>query len=183
MAKQEYVERAVPIPEGVRVDIRGKVVEVSGPLGKLAKDFAHMPVDIAIRDSSVVVSARWPRKRELGMVGTAAGHVRNMIKGVTKGFTYKLKIVYAHFPMSVKFSKQEGKVLIENFCGEKTPRVAKVVEGAEVLVSGDDVIVKGIDLEAVSQTAANIEAATKIKDKDLRVFLDGIYLYEKSEGM
>jgi len=183
MAKQEYVERIVPIPEGVSVNLRGKTVEVSGPLGKLERDLSHMPVDIAIRDSSVVISAKWPRKRDLGMVGTAAGHIRNMMKGVTKGFTYKLKIVYAHFPMSVKFSKPDGKVLIENFCGEKTPRVAKVVGGVDVIVSGDDVIVKGINLEDVSQTAANIEAATKIKDKDLRVFLDGIYLYEKSEGM
>ncbi len=183
MAKQEYVERIVPIPEGVSVSLRGKAIEVSGPLGKLTKDLSHMPVDIALKDSSVVISAKWPKKKDLGMVGTAAGHVKNMIKGVTKGFTYKLKIVYAHFPMSVKFSKPDGKVLIENFCGEKTPRVAKVVGGVDVIVSGDDVIVKGINLEDVSQTAANIEAATKIKDKDLRVFLDGIYLYEKSEGI
>lgn len=183
MAKQEYVERIVQIPEGVNVALNGKAIEVNGPLGRIAKDFSHMPVDIAIKDSSVVISAKWPKKRDLGMVGTAAGHIRNMIKGVTKGFTYKMKIVYAHFPMSVKFSKPDGKVFIENFCGEKTPRVAKVVGDVDVVVSGDDVIIKGINLEEVSQTAANIEAATKIKDKDLRVFLDGIYLYEKSEGM
>jgi large subunit ribosomal protein L6 len=173
----------VPIPDGVSIDLEGKVVKVSGPLGKLEKDLSHMPVDIAIKGSSVVISAKWPRKREIGMVGTAAGHVRNMMKGVQRGFTYKLKMVYAHFPMSVRFSKPDGKVLIENFCGEKTPRVVDVVGGVDVTVSGDDILVKGMDLEEVSQTAANIEAATGIKEKDQRVFLDGIYVYERSEGM
>ncbi len=43
----------------------------------------------------------------------------------------------------------------------------------------DTVIVEGIDIEAVAQTAANIQQATKIKKKDIRVFMDGIYVFEK----
>jgi large subunit ribosomal protein L6 len=104
-----------------------------------------------------------------------------MITGVKKGFTYKLKIVFSHFPISVKV--QGNTVLIENFTGERNPRRAKIVGDAKVKVVGDDVIVQGINLEDVSQTAANIEQATKVRRKDPRVFLDGIYLYEKSEGM
>jgi large subunit ribosomal protein L6 len=104
-----------------------------------------------------------------------------MITGVRKGFTYKLKIVFSHFPISVKV---QGKtVLIENFTGERNPRKAKIVGNANVKVSGDDIIVQGINLEDVSQTAANIEQATKVKRKDPRIFLDGIYLYERGEGM
>jgi len=49
-------------------------------------------------------------------------------------------------------------------------------------VKGEDVIVQGLDIEDVSQTAANIERATKVKRKDPRVFLDGIYVYERHEG-
>jgi len=104
-----------------------------------------------------------------------------MITGVTKGFTYKLKIVFSHFPISVKV--QGDKILIENFTGEKTPRIAKIVGTAKVTVKGDDVIVQGINIEDVGQTAANIEQATKIKKKDPRIFLDGIYIYERKEGM
>jgi len=52
----------------------------------------------------------------------------------------------------------------------------------EVIVSGEDIIVKGLSKEDVSQTAANIERATKVKKKDPRVFLDGIFVYEKREG-
>ena len=109
--------------------------------------------------------------------------VRNMIRGVTAGFTYKLKIVYAHFPVTVKVNEKEKKVTIENFTGEKTPRIARIVGSAKVKVAGDEIHVQGISLSQISQTASNIQAATKIRDKDLRVFLDGIYIFEKSEGM
>ena len=47
----------------------------------------------------------------------------------------------------------------------------------------EDVTVEGINLEDVSQTAANIEQATKVKNKDPRVFLDGLYVYERKEGI
>jgi large subunit ribosomal protein L6 len=104
-----------------------------------------------------------------------------MITGVTRGFTYKLKIVFAHFPLSVK--TKENMVSIENFTGERSPRWAKIIGDARVSVKEDDVIVQGINLENVSQTAANIERATKVKRKDPRVFLDGIFVYEKKEGL
>jgi large subunit ribosomal protein L6 len=75
--------------------------------------------------------------------------------------------------------KARKRVVIENFMGEKAPRTARIVGDVEVEVSGDEITVKGIRLQDVSQTAANIEQATKVKGKDLRVFLDGIYVYEK----
>ncbi|MEM1515422.1 MAG: 50S ribosomal protein L6 [Candidatus Bathyarchaeia archaeon] len=176
------VERKeVRVPEGVKVNVNGKVVEVIGPLGKLARDFSNNPVSIEVSGDRVTVYAVWPRRREKSHVGTVAAYIRNMIRGVAKGFTYKLKIVYAHFPISVKVSGD--KVLIENFMGERTPRIAKIVGDVKVSVKGDDVIVQGIELEDVSQTAANIEQATKIRERDPRRFLDGIYIYEKVEGL
>jgi large subunit ribosomal protein L6 len=78
---------------------------------------------------------------------------------------------------------KERKLLIENFTGEKTPRIVRIVGDSTVRVSGDEIVIQGINLQDVSQSAANIEQATKIKDKDQRVFLDGIYIFEKKEGM
>jgi large subunit ribosomal protein L6 len=52
-----------------------------------------------------------------------------------------------------------------------------------VKVVSDEIHVQGNNLGEVSQTAANIQASTKIRDKDQRVFLDGAYIFEKSEGM
>ncbi len=182
MISAAVAERAVPIPEGVQVEVNGRFVSVKGPKGALAKNLGHMPVDILVKSGNVVVYSNWPRKKETSLVGTAAASIKNMIRGVTKGFVYKLKVVYAHFPVTVKVLEREKKILIENFTGEKTARFARIVGDVKVTASGDEIVVQGIDLEAVSQTAANIEEATKIKDKDQRVFLDGIYIYEKAEG-
>lgn len=183
MEEIEIEERAVPIPEGVKVTLSGGKIKVSGPLGTLSEDLSHMPVKFDLRGRELVVYAPWPKTRDVAMVGTAASTVKNLIKGVTKGFTYKLKIVYSHFPITVKVDGEKKKVFIENFMGEKAPRTAKIVGNVKIEVKGDDIIVQGLNLKEVSQTAANIELATKIKDKDQRVFLDGIYVYEKKEGL
>ncbi len=100
---------------------------------------------------------------------------------MTKGYTYRVKVVYAHFPISVKTKGDE--ILVENFVGERSPRVAKIVGACKVTVEGDDVIVKGVSLEDVGQTAANVELATKIKRKDQRVFLDGSLHIRKIGGL
>jgi large subunit ribosomal protein L6 len=100
-----------------------------------------------------------------------------MVKGVTEGFTYRMKIVFIHFPMTIRV--QGNIVRIENFIGERYPRFAKIKGETQVRVEGDDVILEGSDIEDVSQTAANIQQATKIKNKDLRKFLDGIYVYAR----
>lgn len=175
-------ERSVSVPCEVNVRIDGKVVTVEGPLGELCKDFSHaVGVDIERAGDEIVVRAIWPRKKQKAVVGAIAAHLKNMITGVTKGFTYKLKVVYAHFPVRVKVSGD--RVVIENFCGERAPRLARIEEGVAVKVDRDDVIVQGTDVEKVGQTAANIQLATKVKKKDPRVFLDGIYVYEKRVGM
>jgi large subunit ribosomal protein L6 len=100
-----------------------------------------------------------------------------MTVGVTTGFEYKMKIVYAHFP--IKASPKGNTFVIENFLGEKSPRKAKILGTTKVTVKGDQVVLNGQDVELVGQTAANIERATKIKGFDPRIFQDGIYIVEK----
>ena len=175
----ETLERTVSIPDQVSVQVEGRTVKVKGPLGSLQEDLSHLPVSINVNENKVRFETTWPRKREIGMLGTAAAHVRNMLKGVTQGYRYELRTVYAHFPVTVKVDEKAKVLKIENFTGEKTPRYAKIVEGVKVDVKGEDISVEGIDLKSVSQTAANIQDSTKIKKKDLRVFLDGIYVSGK----
>ena len=173
--------RTIQIPEGVEVTLEGRKVTVKGPKGALTRDFQHASVSMEVDGKTMRVWAEWPRKREASLVGTVHSHIQNMIKGVTKGFTYKLKIVFSHFPMSAKV--REKTVLIENFTGERSPRKAEIMGNARVKIENEDIIVQDLDLEKVSQTAANIEQATRVKRKDPRIFLDGIYVYERSEGM
>jgi large subunit ribosomal protein L6 len=173
--------RSIEIPEEVEVNVEGRVVMVKGEKGTLTRDFSHAPVSVQLEENVIKIRANWPRKREAALVGTVCSHIKNMMIGVTKGFTYKLKIVFSHFPISVKV--REKTVTIENFTGERSPRIAKIIGGAKVIPKGDDITVQGINIEDVSQTAANIERATKVKRKDPRVFLDGIYTYERREEM
>ena len=182
MAKATYVAEEVRIPEGVEVEVDGARVRVRGPKGELERDFSHargvfIRLDEDEEGKKVVVEAFFADRRRKALVGSIASHIENMITGVTKGFRYKLKVVFSHFPITVKV--QGDKVVIENFLGEKAPRIAKILPGVTVKVQKNDVIVEGIDIESVGQTAANIELATKVKDKDRRVFIDGIYIYEK----
>lgn len=171
------VENIVEIPDGLDVKLEGRRVTVAGEKGEVARDFSHTKLELALEGNRLRVWTVNPRKKEASLVNTISTHVRNMIKGVTQGFTYKLKIVFVHFPMTVRV--QDAKVVIQNFIGERRPREAAIVGSARVSVKGDDVIVEGVDIEEVGQTAANIQRATKIRRKDLRKFLDGIYVYSK----
>ena len=175
----ETLTKSLQIPEGVVVNLDNKVIKVKGEKGCIIRNFSQTPILIQIKNGEVLVSTSASRRKTTALVGTIISHINNMIKGVTKGFTYKMKIVYAHFPISVKVD--EKRVIIENFIGERKARIAKIVGNTEVIVKGDDLLVRGINIEKVSQTAANIEQATKVKEKDPRKFLDGIYIYEKQE--
>jgi large subunit ribosomal protein L6 len=152
-------------------------VTVKGSKGTLTRKFNHSNIQIKVEDDKVVVESAFPKKKDKAMLGTIRSHINNMVIGLTDGFTYKMKIVYAHFPMTVK--KAGNKIVIENFLGERHPRSAKIVGESVVQIKGDEVIVSGINKEHVGQTMANMEQATKIRGRDPRVFQDGIYLVSK----
>ena len=173
------IEERVTVPKGVTVTVQGHVVEVKGPKGKLSRDFSNPKTKVRLEDDEIVVSCEFPRVKDKAMVGTFASHLTNMIEGVTVGFEYHMKIVYSHFPM--KTSIKGDKFLIENFLGERSARQARILGDTKIQVKGNDVVLTGNDVEAVGQTAANIEGATKIWGYDPRVFQDGIYITEKAK--
>jgi large subunit ribosomal protein L6 len=175
------ISRIIQIPDGVVVSIDGYKVTVQGKKATLTRDFSHAKVSLETNGKTVRVWAQWPRKKESALVGTIESHIKNMITGVTKGYTYKMKIVFSHFPITVKL--QGRSVMVENFTGERRPRKAKILGDVKVTLETDDIIIKGTALEDVSQTAANIEMMTRVTNKDPRVFLDGIYVYERNVGM
>ncbi|RLG78992.1 MAG: 50S ribosomal protein L6 [Thermoprotei archaeon] len=178
MVREVKVVDEVEVPENVQVEVAGATVKVKGPKGEIVRDFSYARnVRIRKEDNKVVVETYFARRKEKAQVYAISAHIRNMITGVTKGYRYWLKIIYSHFPITVKV--EGDKVLIINFLGEKAPRVAKIMGDVKVKVQKNDVIVEGINIEDVGQTAANIEQATKIRGFDRRVFVDGIYIYKK----
>ncbi|BAD85714.1 LSU ribosomal protein L6P [Thermococcus kodakarensis KOD1] len=178
MPVDAWIREEIEIPEGVEVTVEGNTVKVKGPKGELQRELKYPGVQIFTEDGKVVIYKEFPRKKDVAIVRTFKAHINNMIKGVTEGFKYRLKVVYSHFPMTVKVQGDE--VVIENFLGEKNPRRAKILPGVTVKVKGSEIEVEGIDKEAVGQTAANIEQATRITKWDRRVFQDGIYIVEKA---
>ncbi|WP_458747207.1 50S ribosomal protein L6 [Candidatus Nitrosocosmicus sp. T] len=176
--KPDFYTNEIIIPDGVSVNKDQNLITTNGSNGKVQKDFTKIPALIEVDKEKITIRSYGNRKSDFALVNTVHSLIRNMIKGSTTGFTYKLKIVFAHFPISVKIKGQQ--VYIENFFGERSSRVAKILgKETKVTVQGDDILITGPNIENVSQTAANIETSTRIKNKDSRVFLDGVYIYSK----
>ncbi|MCL4437006.1 MAG: 50S ribosomal protein L6 [Thaumarchaeota archaeon] len=178
--KKEIPEEVIELPEGVEGTYANHTLTLKGPLGKVSRDFVKIRANISLDGRAVKIRSFSTRKQHVATMSTARSIVKNMIVGCTKGFTYRLKVAFAHFPITVKVKGDE--VHVENFYGERSPRVAKIIGDSKVEVQEDDVVVTGIAVDDVGQTAANIEQATTVRRKDQRVFLDGVYIYEKRRG-
>ncbi|MEM3085538.1 MAG: 50S ribosomal protein L6 [Halobacteria archaeon] len=175
---REGEERVVPVPEGVRAALQGSTLQVQGPRGSLSRVLRAPGVALEVKDSAVVIRSSSSRRQHRALAGTLASHAANMVAGASRGFTCRMKVCFSHFPIQVTVAGSE--VQIANFLGEKRPRKAKIVGGTKVDAKGDTLLVSGPDIEAVGQTAANIEQATKIRNYDPRVFQDGIFIVEKA---
>merc|ERR1711971_1027684 len=154
---------------GVDVSVKARKVTVKGARGTLEKEFRHLAVDIYMVDKSTLKVEKWfGKKKELAAVRTVCSHIQNMIKGVTVGFMYKMRAVYAHFPINCAISEEGTLIEVRNFLCEKS-------KGQK-----DELILTGNSVEAVSQSAALIQQSTDVKNKDIRKFLDGLYVSEKT---
>lgn len=183
------IRETIEIPGNISVKIKNKKMYIKGPKGIISRDFSNIRrMLIFIQDKKIIIESFRARKKEYATVKTIAAIIRNLINGVLYGYRYKMKIVYAHFPISVEV--KNNYVYIKNFMGKKDTRAAKIVGDTKVIVKGDEIIIEGIDPYAVSQTAGNIHLATRLRGKDRLCphgregrgpgILDGIYLYEKT---
>ena len=177
----EIHEVTISVPEAVKVSEKHKILSVEGPLGKTRKNFKRIPVDIKVDGKNIIVKSLGTRKKDYAIFKTSESLVNTLIKGVQTGYTYKMKIVYAHFPITAKV--KDGYIHVENFQGERAARVSKIFGATKVVPKGDDILITGPVLTDVSQTAASLQQNTKVKNKDSRVFLDGVYLFEKHDGI
>ena len=167
---------ALDIPDDVTAEMDHLTLTVEGPNGRVSRRLWFPDVTVSVSDEVVIESAADDAKTA-ATVGTFESHVRNMFHGVTEGWEYKMEVFYAHFPMQV--SVDGDHVVIKNFLGEKAPRRAQIRGDTEVQVDGEEITLSGPNKEHVGQTAADIEQLTRVKDKDTRVFQDGVYITEK----
>ncbi len=170
------MEITLDMPEGVQVSKEGDSLNVSGSKGSVKKVFRHPRVALDISDK-IKISTSSKARKDRAVAGTWVAHLKNMFAGVEKGYEYKMKIIFTHFPMIVK--QETNKIIIANFMGEKGTRTAAIVGNTEVKIEKEYLTMSGPDKEEVSQSAANVEQACRKKKKDLRVFHDGIYICSK----
>lgn len=173
--------QTVDIHPKCKVSISSRVVTVTGPRGTITKSFKHVNCEITKVGNQVKVGVWFGNRKHIACVRTVCSHINNMITGVVKGFQYKMRFVYAHFPINVNIPDSKDTVEIRNFIGEKTTRVIKLLPGVTVATGKqkDEIVLSGNDIENVSQSAATIQQSTCVKGKDIRKFLDGIYVSER----
>eukprot|EP01116_Phalansterium_solitarium_P003595 TRINITY_DN14408_c0_g1_i1.p2 TRINITY_DN14408_c0_g1~~TRINITY_DN14408_c0_g1_i1.p2 ORF type:complete len:189 (+),score=71.68 TRINITY_DN14408_c0_g1_i1:69-635(+) len=178
--------RQVVIPENVTASVKARVVTVKGPRGTLTRDFKHLNVDMELvgkRKPKIVVKVFFANRNELACLRTCTSHIENMITGVTKGYEYKMRLVYAHFPINCNILDDSKVIEIRNFLGEKIIRRVEMLEGVTIVRSEkvkDELILTGNDIEKLSLSAAQINQSCHVKNKDIRKFLDGIYVSERN---
>ena len=175
----------IAIPEGVTVTVKSRKVVVSGKRGTLTRNFRHQMVDISVvgKKKKMVKVEKWfGKSKELSIIRTICSSITNLFKGVQTGYQYKMRFVYAHFPINAKIAKDGKEFVVDNFLGEKRTRVVPMRGDVKIARSEkvkDEVVLSGSDIDLVAQSAADITVATRIYGKDIRKFLDGIYTSEK----
>jgi large subunit ribosomal protein L9e len=172
----------VNVPEGVKVEMKERKVKVTGPRGVLEREFKHVSVEMTTVSASKIRVGIWfGVRKELACIRTVCKHIENMIKGVTKGFQFKMRSAYCHFPINISIVDNKKCIEIRNYMGEK--RVRRIQMSGDVTVETtdqkDEIVVRGNNVEDVSQSAAKIQQSTAAKNKDCRIFLDGIYVSER----
>ncbi|ORX44600.1 ribosomal protein L6 [Hesseltinella vesiculosa] len=182
--KDIYQDDSLIIPEGVKVQIKARNVTVTGPRGSLNKNLRHLNIEIKFDGANKLKFAvHHGGRKHVACIRTVRSLVNNMITGVTKGFQYKMRYVYAHFPINCIIQDGGEAVEIRNFLGQKVVFNVKMREGVKVEISAsqkDELVLTGNDLDNVSQSAADIQQTCLVKNKDIRKFLDGIYVSERN---
>lgn len=166
----------ITVPSGVNVQISENKVSVKGPKGSVEREFNVKGLLLKAEGGNIVVDKKAGSNLDKAVIGTISSHIKNMIIGVTQGYEKKMQSIYAHFPITMEV--KGDRLIIKNFLGEKKNREAKIVGSTKVTVKGQELLISGPSKEDVGQTVANIRAAVRIRNRDPRIFQDGIYLVE-----
>ncbi len=176
------MEKSIKIPEGIEASFEKLKLRVKGKLGEVERDFYNRGTANIIKiekiGEEIKVTSKKDSKKEKALIGTTVAHINNLFKGVTSGYKYELKIVYVHFPLSVK--KENNEIVVSNFLGQKGDKKMKIPENVKIEIKKQDITVSGIEKELVGQTAADLEKLTKVCKKDRRRFQDGLFIMEKA---
>jgi len=148
--------KLIPLPKGVKVDIQGAKVVVTGPKGKLEREI-RPEVSIKEEDGNLVLKTQDESKRSMAMKGLTRSLVNNMVVGVDTGFQKKLIVEGVGYRVTV-----EGSALTLNV-GYSNPVNFKLPAGvsATMVDKVNTVMLESIDKELLGVTAAKVREIRK----------------------
>jgi large subunit ribosomal protein L6 len=164
-------KQPISIPNGVKVEIQGTRIKVSGNNGILERDI-RPEIDIQEQDSELLCSPKGNSKRVMAFWGMTRSLVNNMIIGVNQGFNKKLVVEGVGYRANIASSTLTLNVGFSNAVEFILP------EGISAIVEKDNsILIQGIDKELVGLTAAKIRDIRKpepYKGKGIRYFNEHI---------
>lgn len=146
-------KQPVVIPSGVTVKVDAGMMTVTGPKGTLTRVFPKKDVLVTMNENEVVLAPATPASS--AMWGTTAAHMRNMIKGVTEGFTKVLEIEGVGYRAEMKGTKLGLSV------GLSHPVALDVPAGITATVEKTTITLTGADKDLLGQFAANVRKVKK----------------------
>ena len=176
--KRPDLKEEIKIPEGLTASIEDHILIIKKGDNELKRELSPL-IQIKVEGDKIILENKKVTKREKRILGTFVAHIKNIIKGLNEKFKYRLQAVSVHFPMTLSIDKEKNELLVKNFLGEKTDRRIKLVNGVDVKINKDIIEIESSDKELAGQCSANIEKGTKVRNRDRRIYQDGIYIIEK----
>jgi len=173
------ISDSVLIPEGVSCLLTGAKLECSKQEKTLSLKLPIPKIRAQISEGKIVLFSEKGNKIHWKIIRSNLAHIRNLFTGLDKKYICTLEVCNVHFPVTLKIDS--GKLIINNFLGERVPRKAVILPDVEIEIKGPKITLTSLSKESVGQTAANIEIATKVRARDRRIFQDGIFITKKPE--
>merc|ERR1712166_1194772 len=138
---------------------KAKQVEVTGKHGTLKRDFKHLPIELFLANKDKEVWARmyFAKSKQIAALRSVCSHIQNLFDGVEKKFEYRMRLVYAHFPVNATITNGGSCVELRNFLGEKMVRTVKMLPGVKIekgAQTKDELVLTGPDIDLTSRSAA-----------------------------
>jgi len=148
--------KPIPVPTGIKVDIQGARVVVTGPKGKLEREI-RPEVSVKTEDGNLVFETRDESKKSMAMKGLTRSLINNMVVGVETGFQKKLIVEGVGYRVAV-----EGTSLTLNV-GYSNPVKFKLPAGvsATMVDKTNTVMLESIDKDLLGLTAAKVREVRK----------------------
>ncbi len=178
---RQKISEQLEIPAGITCEFANNMLKCKKDSVAVTRKVEVPCMTISIKDNRITVECESGNKNDFKTIKSHIAHIKNIFSGLQKEYVYKLEACNVHFPMTLK--AEGNRVVISNFLGEKTPRFAEILPGVKVDIKGQKITVASADKEAAGHTASNLEKATKIKNRDRRIFQDGIFLTERPGGV